>query len=159
LNESASEYLDEIAERLRTQDNRATANPAFCVQVCERIGPIMEGYGDGSTMFYDREAEQSYYEDDADPERWNHLNSLHGDGELPDHVLSCAYKELWRTVQTCLTEAGCEEHLKLNGHNYRHYDGVRIYAESFYRNPEMQAVRNWLLAGPDGEPADPAGRS
>lgn len=133
-----------IGERLRTQDNRCTADPAFCVQVCERIGPLMPEYSD-RLMFHDHENMETYYEDRPDPEEWKRLKRLGDAGDLPKHVTAGGYVEKWVTVQTCFTEEGCKHHLELNGHNYRHRFGVRIYAEYFNRNPEMLAIRGALM--------------
>ena len=117
----ASTDLLAIGEKLRTQDNRMTREPMFCVQVCERIGPIMPEYGSGELMFHDHHETETYYKDGFDPEKWI-------------------------TVQVCFTEDGCKRHLELNGHNYRYHHGTRIYAESFHRNPEMLEIRAALLA-------------
>jgi hypothetical protein len=138
-------YLAAIGEQIRTQDNRCTADPMFCVQVLDRIGPIMSEYGSGEIYFYDHELCETYYHDDADPEEWGRLKRLYDEEELPDNYTAASYVERWITVQPCFTEDGCKRHLELNGHNYRHYHGVRIYAESFYRNPEMLAIREELM--------------
>ena len=55
--------------------------------------------------------------------------------------------EITKTVSVS-TEDGCKEHLELNGHNYRsrsHRQQTRIYVESFYRCPEMIAIRESLM--------------
>ena len=139
--------LSAIGERLRTQDNRCTANPAFCVQVLERIGPIMLEYRSGEICFHDHGQCETYYHDGFDPERWAELKKLEDDGELPDEYTAASYIEKWITVQTCFTEAGCKRYLELDGHNLRHFHGVRIYADSFGgRNLEMLEIRKALLS-------------
>lgn len=137
--------IAEISENLKTQDNRSTRDPMFCVQVLERIGSLEPGYGSG-TMFYDGANGCEYYSDDSDNSRWHELMYAYENGDdLPDDVGSGNYHEVWLTVQTCFTEAGCKRYLELDGHNLRHYHGVRIYVESFQRNPEMLAIREALL--------------
>lgn len=135
-----------IGEKLRSQDNRCTANPMFCVQVCERIGPIDPNYGTGQRMYHNHDECETYYPDRPDPEEWQRLKTLDDNGELPENVSMGDYMEKWFTVQVCFTEEGCKRHLELNGHNYRHYYGTRIYVESFNRNPEMLEIREALLA-------------
>ena len=136
-----------IGEQLRTQDNRCTANPAFCVQVLERIGPIMLEYGSGEICFHDPEQCETYYKDGPDPERWKELRRVFRQGDLPGEITISSYVEKWITVQTCFTEQGCKRYLELDGHNLRHFHGVRIYAESFGgRNLEMLEIRKALLA-------------
>ena len=144
--DSRSDALKAIGEHLRTQDNRCTADPMFCVQVCERLGPIMPEYNNGEIMFHNHDLMETYYPDRPDPEEWNRLKALDDEGELPDNFTAAGFIEKWITVQVSFTEEGCKQHLEENGHNYRHYHGVRIYAESFHRNPEMLAIRKFLLS-------------
>jgi hypothetical protein len=145
-----NDKLKTIAERLRTQDNRGTAEPAFCVQVLERIGPIIPEYS-GARMYHDHRDCETYYQD-RNPEEWQRLKALDDAGELPDHISAAGYVEKWVTAQTCFTEEGCKEYLEQDGHNLRHYFGVRIYAESFRRNSEMIAIREALnVLGGDWE--------
>jgi hypothetical protein len=141
----ASDPLSAIGKLLRTQDNRCTAYPMFCVQVCERIGPLNDDLGGGDRMFHNHEESETYYPDRPDPAEWDRLKALDDDGELPDYVCTGIYIEKWLTVQVCFTEEGCKRHLELNGHNYRSYFGTRIFVESFHRNPEMLAIREALL--------------
>lgn len=53
--------------------------------------------------------------------------------------------DIWMPMMYSLTEQGAEEHLRLNSHNYTHYRGTRIYVESLYCNPEMIAIREYLM--------------
>ena len=144
---TTKENLQAIAENLKTQDNRCTAHPAFCVQVKERIGPIMSEYSDGEgSMFHDHHQCETYYSDGPDPDEWKRLKALEEVCELPDHITAAAYVERWKTVQTCFTEEGCKRYLAQDGHNLRHYHGTRIYVESFHRNLEMLEIREALMS-------------
>lgn len=140
---TVGDNLMATGQALREQDNRATENPMFCVQVLERIGPMVPGFSD-NLMFHDHYELETYYEDKPDREKWKKLKMLYDSGDLPVNVSVGGYKEVWKTVAVCFSEKGCLEHLELNGHNYRQFHGVRIYAECFYRNPEMVAVREFL---------------
>lgn len=142
--EKVAKALIEIGRNLHTQDNRATSHPAFCVQVCERIGPIMEGHEYDYVCYHDHEMSETYYAD-RHPDEWNTANGLDKNNDLPDRYTACAYIERWKTVQTCLTSEGCKRHLELNGHNYRHYFGTRVYVDSFHRNEEMILIRKVLM--------------
>ena len=55
--------------------------------------------------------------------------------------------DFWETVQPFFTEAGAKAYLEENGHNLRHYEDVRIYVESAFRNEEWQFVRALLMKG------------
>ena len=126
-----TEQLKEIGELLRTQDNRITESPMFCVQVNDRVHGLDKDYGDGI--------------------EWIDLDDVESGiqpaPENPDETKLTAfgYRDNWKTVLVCFTEEGCKEHLRQNQHNYRYYDGFRIYVESFYRCPEMKAVREFLM--------------
>lgn len=117
--------LKEIGERLKTQDNRITQNPMFCVQEKKR------DYGYDPTW--------------CDDHVWM---SFECSGEVEPETpgaIKTGYKDRWETVMVAFTEAGCEEYLRLNGHNHR--GETRIYVESFNRCPEMIAVREALMSG------------
>lgn len=140
------ENLSTIGENLRTQDNRHISEPAFCVQVIERLWPIMLEYDFGEICFHNHEQRETYYHDGFDPERWSELKKLYDEDALPSEYLASHYIEKWITIQTCFTEAGCKRYLELNGHNLRHYHGTRIYVESFRHNQEMIDIRNALIS-------------
>jgi len=141
--------MDEIGSRIITQDGRGTAVPMYCVQVCHRIGPLLDGYC-GNQMIHDHISGATYYDDDKEnAKKFRRLSALIQDGRHEDRYAIAGYANVWMTVAVCFTEAGCQQHLELNGHNYRHHHGTRIYAESWYRNPEMEAVRDMLIASAD----------
>jgi hypothetical protein len=103
----------------------------FCVQVRERIYGLDPRWSD-DVVWIDTEEGCSVVDAPAD-------------GEETDHIIRSGYKDIWKTVMVAFTEQGCKDHLELNGHNYRHFEEVRIYAESFCRCPEMIAIRAMLM--------------
>ncbi len=113
--------LEEIGKRLRTQDNRITQNPMFCVQQKRRIGGFDKRWTDNTYWILDGE--------EVEPE-------TEGAEEI-------GYRDQWETVMVAFTEEGCKEYLRQNGHNLRE---PRIYVESFNRCPEMILIRE-MLAG------------
>jgi hypothetical protein len=120
----------------------------FCVQVLERIGPIMLDYGNGNICIHDHEGCETYYHDGFDKERFQELARLHNENTLSEDYSVSGYTEKWITVQTCFTEDGCQRYLDRNRHNLRGYHGVRIYADSFNRNVEMLEIREFLISQP-----------
>jgi hypothetical protein len=131
--------LTEISERLKTQDNRCTADPMFCVQMLVRD----VGF---DTSLYDNRCWHNYpemetvYDDDPD---------FKGEPEGPEWE-EFAYRDRWENVMVAFTEEGCKQYLALDGHNVRRRAfrrQVRIYVESFYRCPEMIAIREFLMDG------------
>lgn len=128
--------LAEIGERLRTQDNLATAEPMFCVQILVRDIGFDSGLSD-KLCWHDGPNHITVFDDDPD-------FTEPPDGEEWDEY---GYRDRWETTMVAFTKGGCEEYLDLNGHNDRHraHQGkTRIYVESFYRCPEMIAIRNYL---------------
>lgn len=134
--------LEKIGREVKTQDNRCTCEPMFCVQVCERIGPLIPEYCDGDRMmFHDHECTETFW---PESDRWRELKDLYDSGDLPENFSAGGFSEVWKTVQVCLTEAGCKQYLDQDRHNLRHYHGVRIYVESFRRNVEMTIIRQFF---------------
>ena len=131
--------LPEISERLRTQDNRCTADPMFCMQIKVRDVGYYSGLVDNHCWRTEDAESDTLY--DGDP------GFAVPEGEEWDCY---GYVDRWETVMVAFTERGCQEFLELDGHNVRAraFRGeVRIYAESFRRCPEMLAIRAALLAG------------
>lgn len=116
--------LAEIGERLRTQDNRCTADAMFCVQVLERHHGYDTDWSDDHVWMFD------------------------GD-EVPEgnpRAQKIGYRDAWRTVMVAFTEAGAQDYIRQNGHNHR--GEKRIYVESFRRCEEMIAIRKYLMSLP-----------
>lgn len=129
--------LSEIGERLRTQDNRITQNPMFCVQIKKRDVGYDVHFVSGH-CWHNSELEEVVHDDDP--------NFKEPEGKGWEEF---GYRDRWETVMVAFSEKGCEEYLELNGHNDRsraHNGEVRIYVESFNRCPEMIAIREVLLA-------------
>lgn len=117
-----TDQLKAIGQLLRTQDNRITQNPMFCVQQKRRVSGIDTRWGGDNTVWV-------------------------LDGEIVDPNTPGAeeygYRDLWETVMVSFTEEGAKEYLRQNGHNLKE---PRIYVESFNRCPEMIAIRDFLLS-------------
>lgn len=129
--------LLEIGRRLRTQDNRITADPIFLVRGLERVYGMDPEYGeDNYTWVSTDDCELCEPPEDED--------------NPPEGIEKVYYIEKWVTLKMAFTEEGCREHLRINGHNYRRvYQKVDIYADSLWRMPEMIAIRNFLMSLPE----------
>ena len=121
-----------IGERLRTQDNRCTADPIFQVRGKRRIYGMDPSFSDDS-VWIDTEDGVCEVPAPADPENPG------------DFVIQTGYFDVWEVLMVAFTEEGIKRHLELNGHNYRHYREVQIYADSLRRCPEMIAIREALM--------------
>ena len=122
-----SDFIATIRNRIKTQDNRCTSNPMFCVQERKRESCLIPGYGDGTEWI---DMQSGEYET-VEP-------------ETPG-AEQFGYRDRWETVMVAFTEEGCKEYLRVNGHNHGE---TRIYAESFGRCVEMITIREFLLADP-----------
>jgi len=127
-----STALTAISERLRTQDNRCTEDPMFCVQEKKRDVGFDIRWTD-KFCWRNSETEEVIYDDDpefVEPEGagWEKFG----------------YLDRWETVMVAFTEGGCLGYINENRHNHR--GKLRVYAESFRRCQEMLAIRAFLLA-------------
>ena len=129
------EQLRQIGHQLRTQDSRCTADPIFQVRGKERIYGLDSSASD-EVVWKDDEWNTVEIPDEADPD------------EPPRGLTVVRYTTIWRVLMVAFTEEGCKEHLRLNGHNYRHFDEVDIYVDSLKRCPEMIAIREFLMKLP-----------
>lgn len=137
--------MEEIGFLLRSQDNRATAHPIFVVQQKVRIWGIDSGYTDDFAWLGGDEWVE------VDKRLAAALEASYREGRRDFGGYSrVGYIDRWEFVTACLTEAGAEAYIAVNGHNLRE---PRIYAASAYRNEELQAVREYLmgLPAPGGE--------
>jgi len=126
-----SDLLD-ISERLRTQDNRCTAEPMFCLQIKVRDVGYDPQYADGNTVWINMESGD--YEE-VEPE-------TEGAEEF-------GYKDRWETVMVAFTEEGLNDYMRQDGHNVTaraHNGETRIYVESFRRCDEMIRIRQFLMS-------------
>lgn len=152
------EWMGEISENLKTQDNRITADPLFAVF---QKSPIVvdEDFDHDRIVWVDDEGNE------ADTETADQLNAMRSDVyglryredeiELGDEDRTewrrLAIKEADQFVTACFTEAGASAYLKRDGHNLNQ---PFIFVTSLYRNEEMRQLRDWLLSTPAAPQAD-----
>ncbi len=144
-----------MAERLRTQDNRCTAHAMFCVQRLVRIDGIDESLGmpmeyryadDGNALplEFNEAIEEAMASGASKVEIGDEIYQL-------DKIEGYGFVDRWETVMVSMTEQGCVDYIKANGHNLeKHGQAPRIYVESFHRCAEMIALREWLMTLPKG---------
>ena len=133
--------LAAIGERLRTQDNRCTAHPAFQVRGLRRIYGMDLDYADES-VWIDNGSDCIEIDPPEDPENPG------------DFIIKTGYQDHWEIIMVAFSEQACLDYIKHNGHRHGVYRELEVYADSFYRCPEMLAIREALMA-PPGESASP----
>lgn len=122
------QFLLELSELLKTQDNRITSHPIFLVQKKVRDYGYDPAYSD-NRVWIDADGNETDPPEDEDDN---------------EELTETAYIDRWETVTSCFTEAGAKQFVERNGH--RHDGELRIYVDSLYRNEEMIRVRNILAA-------------
>jgi len=152
MNEAAQIFFREVArlahldaipaqlraagELVRTQDNRITAEPMFCVQQRIRDYGFSVDYTDNHVWIERDEGRE------ADAEQAAILDAGRKvDGVYPEGFVRTGYRDRWEFVTACFTKAGADAYIAANGHNLTE---PRIYVESGYRNTEWIAVRAFL---------------
>ncbi|QET79856.1 hypothetical protein [Aeromonas veronii] len=137
-----SQQLPELLQRLQlslnTQGGRFTADPFFCV--FSKLEIVVDADYDHDRIFWwhqERHVEAS----EATERR---LESLRRDGRETGDWVKLAVKEIDNFETACFTEQGCKDFLEIQGHNLRK---PFIYATSLFRNREMIALREALMAG------------
>lgn len=136
------EPLAEIADRMKGQDNRATAHPIFAVQQRRRIFGIDTSYveEDGGVLWlYDGDHCADTIEELEEFFRERDLGEIHGiNSQLLTEV---GYTDIWEFVQPFFSCKEAERYIEENAHNLKN---PRVFVYSAYRNREWQAVRDVL---------------
>lgn len=125
--------LPKIAERMAASDSRATAHPIYIVQ--QRVRDY--GYDpqfDGEVAWV--QADEGCEVDDEEAERLE--REYRATGKQPVEFVRTCYVDRWEFVTACVSERGCEEYIRANGHNLT---DPRIYVASGHRNREWQTLR------------------
>lgn len=131
----APDSFNIIGENIRTQDNRITSEPMFCVFQKREI-VVDEDYDCDRIVWVDEEGCE------ATERQRMRLELLHDNcRETPDKWRRIAVKDIDDFVTCCFTEQGCKDYLACNGHNLRL---PFIYVKSGFRNAEYIGIRNWL---------------
>ncbi len=144
------EFLTNLANELRTQDRRATAKPViFQVFERERVWCIDPRYADDLGLLISDDAVECLTLEDAKEQLADYdeipTETLDGLASLEDIEAFCdrrgirctltGYQEREVLSNAFLTLSGYEEHMALNGHNYRH--GASSYVTHATRNPQL----------------------
>jgi len=119
-----------MANLLNTQDNRATANPMFCVQEKVRDYGFTSDYAEGFVNL----GEDCEIVDEEDV------------GEYDGDIRRVGYKDRWETIRVFFTEVACKFYMRQMKHRH---GPMRSYVESYERCWEMIDIRKWLMDGAD----------
>jgi len=137
--------LKSVGHEINTQDNLITANPMFLVQRKVKDYGVDPDYGADGYIYT--------YPDSERVDEDNEIAALEmlDDWDLPEGYSKVYYRERWEFVTACFTRKGCENFIRINGHNI---GPSRIYVDSAYRNYEFIGIREWLMELPDSGTSD-----
>ena len=150
--------LEEIKQRLNTQDNRATKDPIFIVYDWEKI-PSHRDYTDkweyvdaeDGDIIGDTKKELVKYVEDNIHHFPKNISELSGD-EFVEWLESKGYQihkfyylERRSFVNVFFTEKSADDYIEQNKHHFS--SKIHTYVNSLWRNPEMQYIRNSLKEG------------
>lgn len=133
------DQIEQIAERLRTQDNRLTEHPLYVVYDNMTIFGVDFDHADRFVWVDDeyREADSETLEDIAQIEGYENEVTLSGAS-----YRRIGIRDERRFVTACLTMEAAKRFIE---DNQRHLRNPFVYAESLSNNPEMIAVRKHLI--------------
>jgi hypothetical protein len=151
------EFLKECKNLLNTQDNRATANPIYCIQDVEKVYYV-DGNEDGCIWVDKSEPENYFHSIEEIKERYESgCGEIDFDCEDEDNVtvnidgMIDRFEKIGYVNQKVIKEGAtfsffekdAKDHLK--GNHY-HYTGKAItYACSSWRSPLMNRLRKLLM--------------
>jgi hypothetical protein len=133
-----NDWIGEMREHMRTQDNRCTKDPVFLVQQRKRHYGLDPQWSDDVVWLDDEGHEVT---DKAELDRIEAAYQNEG-WEEPDGYTRTAYIDQWEFVQAFFTEHEAQRYIDANRH--RMCD-PRIYVDSAYRNREWQRVSALLM--------------
>lgn len=148
ITDEQHDFLRNLSKELKTQDNRSTANPVFCVHE-KKIVFCPDDCGD--TNWFDNEGNmvsdkdikeiiQEYLEDNKDSSILDEEDILE---ELEYRKFSYNIENVKVSGQSYFTEKAAQRHID---QNHYHYKEAFVYAESAWRNYEFQKLREILLS-------------
>lgn len=138
MSQQLHDLLQRMQVSLNTQDGRCTADPFYCVFSKREI--VVDADYDHDRVFWWHQ--ERHIEASKTTER--RLEGLRRDGRETGDWVKLAVKEIDCFETACFTEQGCKDFLEIQGHNLRK---PFIYATSLFRNREMTALREALMAG------------
>ena len=141
----------DIAYDILAQDNRSTASPVLLLLQVKKEYVAHNDFCNNTDAVYVENLTGEYHRESS----LEALISWHNDGlEEEDKIIDWIEDEhygkyelghYWETVNVFFSDAGFEEHMSLNSHNYRKGE-VRTYAIHAFRNPEMKEILETILS-------------
>ena len=141
-------YILALSQQLHTQDNRCTSHPIFQVRDVKQVPCLPENADD--THWWDADGylvlDEELIKTLEEEGKWTSYNSVVL--ELEDSQFSGTYtrthtKTLRQVVATFFTQQAADAWKEQNWHRH---SSLEIYIDSGFRNPEWQAIRDFLMS-------------
>jgi hypothetical protein len=137
ISDEAADFLAEFTARLSRQNNRGTAFPFYFTVRCVKEVAAPEGCTD-EVRYFDSQQVENYTEEDM---RKNcEEMEVDFDEYVSEHCTKYCAQDIEMNENVFFTLEGYQEHMRLNGHNYRHYKDKYDYVEHAWRNPEIASL-------------------
>jgi len=161
------DWLMEMSEQMRIQDNRGTSHPFFQVR-CKRYIVTEQGYNeagyelctDDGVVYRSYAAEEDDLEklliedypefceqwriDEGDETVDDAISSFDPtEDDLPEGVRLVYVQETEEIVSTHLTEVGARQFIRRKQHDY---PKLYTYAESAYWSPQLRQLQDWIIS-------------
>jgi len=136
LSEETTKFMKKFCHDLKTQDRRGTADPYYFTIRCHQDYAAPVGHN-GNTVYYDSDYERTFTleelkkqceDDDQDFE------------VVKDGCYEMDLQDIEHNENFFFTEAGYNEHMRINKHNHSHHKKFYSYVEYAARNPELESV-------------------
>ena len=135
ISEKNWSFLVALMDKINTQDNRATASPYYFVVRTKREVAVLPGSTGVERYYYEG---NSFTEEDL--RRFCDENEL-SFADVKEQANQYDVMEIDEFHNFFLTKDGYDQHIKLNGHNYKDPHSYVMYAG---RNPELMQLLDTL---------------
>lgn len=148
MNNNIPAYILALSQQLHTQDNRCTSHPIFQVRDVKQVPCLPENADD--THWWDADGylvlDEELIKTLEEEGQWDSFESVLLEDE--DGVHSARYtrthtKTLRQVVEVFMTNEAAEFWVAQNEHRH---NALEIYVASGFRNPEWQAIRDFLIS-------------
>jgi len=142
LSKEAIDFLIDFALQIEIQDNRATANPYYYQVRCIKELPAPKDYTDENVYFVYQDNETW---NEKDLKEWCQKEGNDFDGFVSEHCEVYSKQEVNEDENIFFTKKDYDQHMELNGHNYRYYKKAYSYIKYANRNPEIKMLLETIL--------------
>ena len=141
ISKESFEFMKSLANEIKNQDNRYTAQPYYYVVRCVDNVLTKDGFGD-IIRYVDMKDDYLEFKNKEEARERFIEYGLEGDEleKAVEDLEECNYTERYSDENFFLTERGYNQHIKLNGHNYRHHKDFYSYVRHAARNPEIESL-------------------